>query len=260
MAENIVNGVDCRFITVVMPVYNCEKFIEAAVRSVMAQTYKNWKLLVINDGSTDSTCSIVQKLSNEDSRINLIHNDGVKGAAGARNLGLDLSDGDYIALVDSDDLWKPDKLEKQLLLAEKTNADIIYCSYGIIDADNKKTCDDFIVSAETSYKSMMIRSVITCSTALLSRKIVDKYRFSYDYYHEDLVFWLQILRDGYKAIGVVDILADYRLLDGSRSSNKIKSAIERWKIFRNCLKEPFFSSLKAIIGYAWYGLKKYKRI
>lgn len=247
-------------VSVVMPAYNCEAYIEIAIRSVMKQTYKDWELIVIDDGSTDATRSIISALAQEDERIKLICNPENIGVAKTRNRGLELSKGSFVALMDSDDMWRPEKLEKQLELAKKSGADVVYCSYGIIDENGEKLCNDFIVPETTDYENMLIRSVISCSTALFSRKAVDKYRFHTDYYHEDLVMWLEMMRDGNRACGATEVLADYRVSRGSRASNKFRTVVERWRIYRKHMKEPFFRSVGLIADYALLALKKYKRV
>ncbi|MBR0447806.1 MAG: glycosyltransferase family 2 protein [Clostridia bacterium] len=247
-------------VSVIMPTYNSAAFVEVAIRSVMNQTYDNWKLFVIDDGSSDNTCSLVERLCEEDSRITLIRNEVNMGVAATRNKGLDLSVGSWVALLDSDDWWHPEKLEKQLALAEKTGADIIYCSYGIMNDCGEKICDDFFVPAQTDYKNSMIQSVISCSTALLSKRIVETYRFRNDYYHEDMVLWLELLQAGFQARGEVEVLAKYRVSQGTRASNKIKNAIEKWKVCRRCMKESFFTCLHVITKYGYLSLKKYRKV
>lgn len=247
-------------VSVIMPAYNCERYIEIAIRSVIAQTYQNWELLVIDDGSTDSTPEIVETLASVDARIKLIRNPVNIGVAKTRNKGFVLSRGHFVALLDSDDVWYPNKLEKQLLLAQKTGAEIIYCSYAIVDENGQKKCADFIVPDQIDYDGMLVKSVVSCSTAMLSREIVDNYSFRADYYHEDLLLWLELMRDQNNARGVTDVLAEYRILHGSRSFNKARSAVERWKIYRQYMKEPFVKSIKLIVRYAILAMSKYKRI
>jgi teichuronic acid biosynthesis glycosyltransferase TuaG len=247
-------------VSVIMPAYNCERYIEEAVRSVMAQTVRDWELIVLDDGSADSTCDVVRRLMEEDPRITLHQNPENMGVAKTRNKGLAMSRGKYVALLDSDDVWYPEKLEKQLALAFQTGADVIYCSYGIIDETGAKRCDDFIVPSATTYEDTLVQSVISCSTALLSREVCDRYAFLPACYHEDLLLWLQILRDGNEARGVTEVLADYRVLQGSRSFNKWNSAVQRWKIYREYMKEPFLKSIIRISQYALLALKKYKKV
>ena len=129
-----------------------------------------------------------------------------------------------------------------------------------MDETGAARCDDFLVPPQISYRETLSCSVISCSTALLSRRVVDAYRFRTDYYHEDLVLWLEILRDGYTAAGVTEVLARYRVFDGTRSSNKFKSAVRRWVVIRRCMREPLWTSIGAMVRYAWITVRKYKKV
>ena len=242
-----------------MPAYNMERYIEAAICSVQKQTYSNWELLVIDDGSQDSTCAIVEKLAAKDTRIRLIRNEKNIGVAQTRNRGFELASGQYLALLDSDDLWREEKLERQLGMAEETGADVIYCSYSIIDERGLKICDDFIVPDITDFERSLSQSVISCSTALLSFDVYNMYRFNPDFYHEDLIFWLQILYDRLEVRGVTDVLAAYRVHNGTRASNKICTAANRWKVYRRYFGLPFSKSAWTFVKYAYLGVKKYRR-
>lgn len=152
-------------VSVVMPAYNAEKYIGEAIRSVQSQTYTNWILLVIDDCSTDHTVDVVQAFVNTDDRIRLFRNTRNLGAAKTRNRGLELSEGEWVALLDSDDIWHSDKLEKQLAVALNSGSEIIYCSYSLISSDGQKI-SDYIVPMQTSYDDMLKESVFSCSTTL----------------------------------------------------------------------------------------------
>lgn len=246
-------------VSIVMPAYNGDRFIETAIRSVIAQTLTDWELIVMDDGSQDSTVDIAQRMAKEDSRIAVVRNEANMGVAKTRNRGMDLAAGSYVALLDCDDVWYPEKLEKQVALAQKTGADVVYCSYAIVDASGSKKCDDFLVPETTDFDAFLTKSVISCSTVLMSRKIVEKYRFDGSYYHEDLALWLKLLNDGYLACGVRDVLAAYRVMDGTRASNKLKSAVRRWHVYRKLLGFTPWKSAKLLVQYGVLGLKKYKK-
>ncbi len=247
-------------VSVIMPAYNAAPFIEEAIASVMAQTVTDWELIVIDDCSTDDTRRIVADLAQKDSRIHLLTNTVNMGVAKTRNRGMDLCQGQYVALLDSDDYWKPLLLEKMLARAEETGADIIYCSYEMVGEQGEKVCNDFIVPSSTTFEESIVRSVITCSTVLLTAQTARNHRFPTNMYHEDIALWFQILRDGGTACGVTDVLAAYRQRAGSRSAGKVKSACRRWKIYREYLKMPFVQSVWVMAQYAYYGVIKFKRI
>lgn len=246
-------------ISVIMPAYNAERYIKTAIESVLRQTYDNLELIVIDDCSKDGTREIVSGFETQDSRVKLVRNENNCGVAMTRNKGLDLAKGKYIALLDSDDFWHADKLQKQFELAEKTNAGIVYCSYGMIDENGKKKLENFIVPETTDFRHMLVTSVISCSTALLSAEMMHGKRFDPEYYHEDYAMWLMLLISGYSAAGNTEVLAQYRILANSRSNNKFKSAVNRWRIYRDYLKLPFGKSVVYMIKYAFEGLKKYSR-
>jgi teichuronic acid biosynthesis glycosyltransferase TuaG len=243
-----------------MPAYNAEPFIEEAIASVIAQTVADWELIVIDDCSTDDTVQIVSAFVRQDPRIQLLTNASNMGVAKTRNRGLDLCRGQYVALLDSDDYWKPRFLEKMLERAEQTGADIIYCSYELVDEQGKKVCNDFIVPPETTFEESIVRSVILPSASLITSDVATESRFPTNMYHEDIALWFQILRDGGKACGVTDVLAAYRQREGSRSAGKLKSACRRWTIYRKHLGMPLGKSIVTMVRYGILGIKKYRRV
>ena len=247
-------------VSVIMPAYNGEEFIAQAISSVIAQTVEDWELIVIDDCSEDRTRQIVEDFARSDDRVHLVCNEKNLGAAGSRNRGLELCSGEYVALLDSDDYWQPQWLDRMLERARQTQADIIYCSYAIVDERGDKLCNDFIVPLQTDFEQSMIRSVITCSTVLLTGKLAKAQRFPTDIYHEDIALWFRLLRDGVQARGVPEVLAAYRQRSDSRSANKLKSACRRWIIYRKYLRLPFMKCVMLMIQYGYYGLIKFKRI
>lgn len=247
-------------VSVVMPVYNGERYVESAIRSVMAQTFRDWELIVVDDGSADGTWTIVQALAAEDRRIRPVRNSENRGAAGARNRGLELCRGEFVALLDGDDLWRPEKLARQLSLAERTGADIVYCSYGIIGPDGRSCCRDHIVPETTDFRKTLTESAVSCSTALLRRRVAERSRFPEGYIHEDLALWLELLGNGCTAAGVPEVLADYRLAERGRSANKLRAAWGRWEIYRKMLGFPLHKRIGLMWRYGIAGLRKYRRI
>lgn len=244
-------------VSVIMPAYNAGAYIEEAIRSVMAQTVTDWELLVLDDGSSDDTCARVAALAAEDPRIQLLPNENNLGAANTRNRGFDLCRGLHVALLDSDDRWMPEKLEKQLALLEQTGADFTYCSYSIVDGEGKRAKNDYIVPAEVSFEGLLRENCIGCSTVVLRREVAERYRFTPNFFHEDYVLWLQLTRDGLRGVGCTQVLCAWRYIATSRSFDKKKAALNRWRIYRQYLKLPLWKSAAAFVGYVTASLKKY---
>ena len=246
-------------VTVIMPAYNACRFLEAAIRSVIGQTFTDWELLVLDDGSSDDTLAIARSLAAEDCRIRVLPNEHNMGVARTRNRGFDLCRGEYVALLDSDDVWLPNKLERQLERMAQTGADLCYCSYSIVDANGEKSRPDYLVPEQTDFDKLLRENVIGCSTVVLSRKVIEQHRFETDFYHEDYVLWLKLLRAGFRASGCTEPLVRWRLIENSRSFDKRKAAGNRWRIYRDYLHLPLGKSILAFASYGAAGLKKYLR-
>ncbi len=247
-------------VSVIMPAYNAERYIEEAIASVLSQTVADLELIVIDDTSTDRTGQLIREFAEKDSRVRPFFNEKNMGVARTRNRGLSLCRGSYVALLDSDDYWKPQMLEKMIRRAEETGADIIYCSYEIVDEGGRKLCNDFIVPPATSYRESVVRSVITCSTVLVTADLARNHRFPTNMYHEDIALWFGILKDGGTARGVPDVLAAYRQRADSRSAGKLRSACRRWPIYRKHLGMSVPETIFTLVRYGYYGLVKFKRL
>lgn len=258
MMEDHSTGQDLPLVSVIMPAYNAEAYIERAIRSVMEQTVDSWELLVLDDCSSDDTRQIVSALAMQDARIRLHTCEKNCGVAQARNRGLELSRGSYVAFLDSDDVWNVQKLEKQLTCIQKNDADICYCSYALINKDGQKAHADYLVPETVTYEDMLKENFLGCSTVMLSSAVAKAYRFQEEFYHEDYALWVQLLKDGYLASGCTEVLVDWRHLENSRSFNKLKSAQKRWEIYRKCLKLPVVRCIWLMFGYTITGLRKYK--
>lgn len=247
-------------VSVIMPAYNMAAFIEEAIASVQSQSISDWELIVIDDCSRDSTREIVGAMAQKDPRIRFLCNEENMGVAKTRNRGMELFRGKYVAFLDSDDYWMPNMLEEMVRRAEETGADIVYCSYKLVDEQGKKVCNDFLVPPETTFEESIVRSVITCSTVLVTAELARENRFPTDMYHEDIAMWFRILREGGVARGVAQVLAAYRQRSDSRSAGKLVSARRRWTIYRHHLKLPVAKCLMTMVQYGFYGVMKYKKV
>lgn len=246
-------------VTVIMPSYNVAPYIEGSVRSVIAQTFADWELLIIDDCSKDNSYDIACSLAESDERIRVLRNEKNSGVSKTRNYGISLAQGKYIALLDSDDQWCEEKLEKQLALLKKERAQICYTSYAMHSDKGEQVHNDYIVPAATDYKKMLLTNVIGCSTVVLPSDIAKKHPFDETYYHEDYVLWLDLMREGCKAVGCTEVLVKYCVRSDSRSAQKVSSAKKRWQIYRKHLKLDIFKSSYYMMRYAIAGLRKYAK-
>ncbi len=246
-------------ISVIMAAYNAEKTIELAIRSVLNQTYTNFELLVIDDGSTDNTVSVVQRLADYDSRVILIRNEKNSGVSYTRRYGLKMARGTWIAILDSDDAWKPEKLEKQVLLQQLTHAELLYTGSTFMDEDGKAIHWQLHVPQKIEYKKLLKQNLISNSSSLVKKTLYEQNYVMGNKMHEDYAIWLNILKSGQVAYGVDEPLLIYRIAKTSKSGNKIDSAKMNWRTYRACglniLSAAYYEAC-----YIFNGLKKYKSI
>ncbi len=246
-------------VSVIMPAYNAASYLREAISSVISQSVTDWELFVIDDGSSDNSRDIAAEFAQSDPRIQLVVNEKNMGVAKTRNRGIEMSKGQYIAFLDSDDVWHPEKLEHQLDRIAGMNADICYCSYAIIGADGNKVRADYLVPDEARFEDILKENFIQCSAMLIRSDIVKGIMFNTAFYHEDYILGLDMLREGNKAVGCTDILLDWRYIENSRSFDKKKSARNRWRIYRDYLKLPLYRAIYLFMCYTVAGLKKYMR-
>lgn len=243
-------------VTVIMPNYNGKRFVRQAIESVLNQTYSNWELIIIDDKSTDGSPELIEEYCKRDTRVTLIRSPQNNGVSIARNIGICRARGEFIALLDNDDWWEQDKLERQVELAG-TGADIIYCSYDLVDEENQKIKRPYIVPEKINFDMMLTSNSIGCSTVFVRADLMREHPFRAEFYHEDYVLWMELLRLQAIAIGDPKVLTHYRLVSGSRSGKKINAAKERWKVYRKALHLNLFVSSWAFFGYALKGFSKY---
>ena len=220
-------------VSVIIPGYNCEHTIEQAVESVLQQTWTDYELILVDDGSTDSTGILLEQMKETDPQIHVLHNQNNFGVSYSRNRGVDSAGADWIAFLDSDDLWKPEKLEKQIKIQRERNADIVYTGYDYMDAEGNPIDSVFHVPQELTYEQLLKQNVMSCSGILLKKQLLQEYRMEKDEVHEDFLEWLRLLRSGAYAIGIDEPLHTLRIAQKeSKSGNKLKSAKMTYRTYQ----------------------------
>ena len=248
-------------VSVVMPAYNCERTIAEAVRSVQNQAYKNWKLFIIDDCSADRTIVIAQELAGSDSRITVLLNPTNQGVGRTRNRGVSEAKTEWIAFLDSDDLWKPVKLEKQInLISENPEANIVFTGSGFIDTSGNRLDYILHVPERISRKELLKQNLISCSSVLVRKDLLLKHPMpEKGFLHEDFATWLSILDEEPYAYGIDEPLLIYRLSGHSKSGNKMKAARMNWNTYQYCN----LKSMETIYYMGCYfirNMKKYSKL
>ena len=238
-------------VSIITPCYNCEAFISQAIQSVIFQTYFDWELIIIDDCSTDFSAFIIKEYCKKDSRIRYLKTNKCSGSPVVpRNIGIRNAKGRFIAFLDSDDIWYPQKLEEQLPLFENSSTAIVYSNYEKIDEKGSK--NQRIVKAPTnsiSYRELLKGNTIGNLTGIYDRKKVGTVYFK-NVFHEDYVFWLSILKQGYNAQNTGKLHALYRIRKSSISANKMKALRWQWFIYRKIENLNRIQSTYYFINYA----------
>ena len=244
-------------VSIIMAAYNAEKTIELAIESVLNQTYSNFELLVINDCSKDGTAKLVEGFSAKDDRVRLISNEKNSGVSFTRKHGLEEANGSWIAILDSDDAWAPEKLEKQIELQNRTNAELLFTGSAFMDSDGRPIDWYLHAPAEVTYRQLLKQNVLSNSSALVRKELYAKHYAVGDGMHEDFAIWLSILKEGKKAYGVDEPLLIYRIAKSSKSGNKVKAAKMNWNTYRyiglNPVETAYYEGwymIKGMIKYA----------
>lgn len=213
-------------VSVIIPAYNAARYLKNAVASVLFQTFKDWELLIVDDGSTDDTQAVVNSFT--DPRIKYIRQENA-GVASARNVGLGQAAGRYIAFLDADDIWIRNKLELQMAFMRSKNAAFTFTAY--CTWEDKVADSLHLVPAVVTYRDMLSTRPIKCSTVIIDKQQVVP--TMPDTFHEDLACWLKILKGGFVAHGLNEELCRYRVWPSQKSANKLHSAGKVWELYKH---------------------------
>lgn len=244
-------------VSVIMPVYNSAKYLHEAVDSVLAQSYAHWELLMVNDCSTDSSAEKMKSFSEQDQRIKTFHLSKNSGAAAARNLAIQNAQGKYIAFLDADDLWMPEKLAQQISYMEQHQNVLSYSWYYTMNPDGSKQDKIIKAPAIVSYEDLLRNNTIGCLTAVYNAELLGKMEMPLIRKRQDYGLWLNILRKGYMAHGIQEPLAIYRTGMDSLSKNKLKVLSYNWELLRRHQQLPFITASYYFLCFLWNKTFKY---
>lgn len=244
-------------VSIIMPTYNSVKYVLESVSSVIDQTYINWELIIVDDASNDSTVLSLKEISRQDERIKIIYLDVNSGSAVSRNTGIKLAKGDFIAFLDSDDIWLPNKLEKQINFMLLNNVDFSYSAYQKSNEEGD-VLGDVNVPAKVSYEDLLKVCSIGCLTAIYDVRRLGKIYMPLIRRRQDLGLWLRILRKVPFAYGLNEPLAQYRVRSDSISANKKIAAQYTWRLYRDIEELSLMRSLYFFSHYAVNGVLRSK--
>ncbi len=241
-------------ISIIMPMHNSAAFVGEAIESVLAQSYSEWELIIVDDESTDASVSIVEAYAQKDSRIRLFRNPKpIKMPSAPRNMGLSMAKGRYIAFLDSDDMWLPEKLTQQIPLMQNPQVAIVYSNYEKMTESGKKTGRVIKAPRQADYKKLLRGNVIGNLTGIYDKEKVGIVPFL-NIHHEDYAMWLSILKRGFIAQNTGTVAARYRLSSSSVSTNKYRVLSWQWNIYRNI---EHISIMKSTIYFVSYAFKAF---
>ena len=245
-------------VSIITPSYNSEKYISETIESVLTQTYKNWEMIIVDDASSDDSLQIIEQYAQKDDRIKVIKSKQNMGPAKARNRAIEEAKGKYIAFLDSDDVWFPEKLEKQIKFLTENSLVLTYSAYETMDEDSKyiNTRD---IQTTITYADMLKSNHIGNLTGIYDVDFFGKKTMK-EHGHEDYILWLELMKQVESTKGIPEPLAKYRIVSRSISSNKLKVIKWQWKIYRDIEKLGLFQSAYTMIWYVFYALKKRSKI
>jgi len=243
-------------VSIVMPAYQAASYVGDAIKSVQIQDMSDWELLVVDDGSTDETAAIVMGYCDADSRVRLIRQEN-SGPAMARQAAIEVAKGRYIAFLDSDDYWLPEKLSRQLDFMRKTGTAITYTRFRRMNQDGSRLGHLIKIPDRIDYRGLLCNTAIATSTVIVDRYLTGPFRMTKTYY-DDFVLWLDLLRRGCEARGLQLDLMRYRVLGQSVSRNKTKSAKMVWRTYREIERLSLPVATLCFARYALNAWRKYR--
>lgn len=244
-------------VSIIIPVYNAERFLDDTINTVLNQTYKNWELILVNDCSTDNSESIIKKYIKKDKRIKLINNEVNSRAAISRNNGIKEAKGKYLCFLDADDLWDKEKIEKQIIFMKHNKCEFSFTGYEFADENGKPNGKKVFVPNKINYRQALKNTTIWTSTVMFDMTKLSKDDiYMPNVKSEDTASWWSILKKIDYAYGLNEILSYYRRTSGTLSSNKIEAIRRIWNLYRNVEK---LNMLASIYNFNFYALNAVKR-
>lgn len=245
-------------ISIVTPVYNASKFIGETIKSIQNQTYTNWEVIFVDDLSPDDSVVVIERAQKSDKRIKLIHNKKNSGAGISRNNGVKAAKGDYLCFLDADDLWHPEKLERQLEFIERTGAAFSCTSYEFADENGKPNGRQVIVPQKAAYRDVLTNVTVWTSTTMFDMAKLTKSDIHMPDIRrgQDAATWWKVLKKVDYAYGLPEVLSYYRRTSESLSANKLKALRRTWYLYRHVEGINPFLSLFYLVQHSYNATRR----
>lgn len=243
-------------VSIITPSYNSEYILET-YESILNQTYSHWEWVITDDNSSNEFKAILDSLESKDSRVKVFYSDINQGAGAARNNSIKNANGRYIAFLDSDDLWLPNKLEKQIIFMQKNNLALTYTGYQKFSSD-EGDLGLIIPPLTTSYNQLLKGNIIGCLTVIYDTETLGKCYMPLIRKRQDFGLWLSILKKTDNVVGLPEILAKYRI-DSGMTQNKLEVLKWQWRFYKEVQKLNSFKALYYFTHYAIRGLIKSRK-
>ena len=243
-------------VSIITPVYNSEKLLADCMNSVLDQSYGNWEHILVDDCSSDDSEALVRLFQEKDPRIKYHRLETNSGAGIARNKAIEMAKGDYIAFLDSDDMWYPEKLEKQLSFMNTNNYHFSFTDYDMVDEAGKKLEKYVKCKPVVTYKNALYKNPIGCLTVIYDVNFFGKQYMPSIRKRQDYALWLNLLKKT-KGYGLNECLASYRSGNESISANKFDLIKYEWKIYREVEGLPWYKSSFYLLSAIFLKLKSY---
>ncbi|MCL4146599.1 UNVERIFIED_CONTAM: hypothetical protein GTU68_029390 [Idotea baltica] len=255
----MINDLDNK-VSIVTPVFNADRFLYTTANSVLNQVYQDWEWIMIDDCSTDASWEIMKQLASKDVRIRIYKNESNLKSGKTRNLAINKAKGRFIAFLDSDDVWNPDKLSIQISFMLENDYHFSHTSYGYLDELGNKIKSIFHVSKQVDYKHLLKRTEISCLTAVYDAGKIGKFYMSEHPRKQDYALWLAILKSGVKSYGIDKELASYRQVNNSATSKKYKLILKHIAFLKetqgfNTLNSLYYTFFWMVNGFVRYFVK-----
>lgn len=242
-------------VSVVIPLYNAELYIERTLDSVLRQSYQNYEIIIVNDCSKDNSSKIVEQYCQNDERVKLFQQKTNQGAAAARNRALKEAKGRYIAFLDSDDVWDERKIEKQISFMNDSNISFAFTAYDMIDENDKRIKDKIKIKTVVKYRDLLKKTMISTPTVIYDRFAYGDVTLPMRRTGQDYAFWLLLLRKE-NAYGIDEPLVHVRRRPGSLSKNKFQNIKDVWEVQTNNEEISKIHAAINCLAYCFYSMKK----